>query len=151
MLFKFQIVVLVRRLRWVKIFKVSKIILEKIFCFFCSKGRKEIDDILKNEFEKLMNSSIPYQKTLHHFLALNVPLGDQSNPKNKMYLSAYNEIFLNAESAVFDRNRLYGGLGYRMNKNLRMELGYMNQFFERSGRDQINLFFLVNFNEPREK
>ncbi len=29
-----------------------------------------------------------------------------------VYLSAYNEIFINTENNIFDRNRLYGGLGY---------------------------------------
>ncbi len=42
----------------------------------------------------------------------------------------YNEIFLNTESSVFDRNRVFGGLGYKFSKRLRLELGYMNQFFE---------------------
>jgi len=57
----------------------------------------------------------------------------------------YNEVFLNIESSVFDRNRVYAGLGYTFSKALRLELGYMNQFFETSGRDQINLIMFVNF------
>jgi hypothetical protein len=50
----------------------------------------------------------------------------------------YNEIFLNTKSSVFDRNRVYGGLGYKFSKILRLELGYMYKFFETSGRYQIN-------------
>ena len=63
----------------------------------------------------------------------------------KLYFSAYNEIFLNTEPAVFDRNRLYGGIGYRINKNIRLEAGYMNQFFEKNSSDQINIVTFVNF------
>jgi hypothetical protein len=54
-------------------------------------------------------------------------------------------VFLNTESDVFDRNRVYGGLGYKFSENLKLELGYMNQFFENSGRDQINIIAFVNF------
>ncbi len=34
--------------------------------------------------------------------------------------------FLNISSDTFDRNRLYGGLGYRFSKNVKLEIGYMN-------------------------
>lgn len=77
-----------------------------------------------------------------YFTAINLPL---SKSENHYYLSAYNEIFLNTQSAVFDRNRLYGGIGYRFNNNLRLELGYMNQFFKSDGRDQINCIAFFNF------
>ena len=80
-----------------------------------------------------------------YFLSLNVPLCSQEKKPSKWYLSAYNEIFLNGDSNIFDRNRLYGGLGYRLNKGVRFELGYMNQFFERSSRDQLNIITFVNF------
>jgi len=39
----------------------------------------------------------------------------------------------------------FSGLGYKFSKALRLELGYMNQIFENSGRDQINVIAFVNF------
>ena len=80
-----------------------------------------------------------------YFLALKIPLSTKENYAAKFYLSAYNEIFLNTETSIFDRNRLYGGLGYNLNKAIRFELGYMNQFFETTSRDQVNLIAFVNF------
>ena len=62
-----------------------------------------------------------------------------------LYASAYNEVFLNTEKSVFDRNRVFGGFGYKLNKTIKVEVGYMNQFFEGSGRDQINLITFINF------
>lgn len=79
-----------------------------------------------------------------YFLALKMPLFNKDKT-SKYYLSAYNEIFLNTKTAVFDRNRLFGGLGYKINENLKLEVGYMNQFFENSGRDQLNLILFANF------
>lgn len=86
-----------------------------------------------------------FKMRLRYFLGINIPLQYKEDGKNPLYLSAYNEIFLNTESSVFDRNRVYGGLGYKFSDNLKLELGYMNQFFETSGRDQINIIAFVNF------
>lgn len=84
-----------------------------------------------------------FKLRLRYFLNVNVPLGKKET--DKWYLSAYNEIFLNTESSVFDRNRLYGGIGYKISNSVRMEIGYMNQFFETSSRDQLNIMTFVNF------
>lgn len=85
-----------------------------------------------------------FRMRFRYFLALKIPFKTKEQQDSKCYLSAYNEIFLNTKSAVFDRNRVYGGIGYSFSKSLRMELGYMNQFFETSGRDQINVIAFVN-------
>ncbi len=86
-----------------------------------------------------------FKMRFRYFLGLNIPLTSNDNGEKDFYLSAYNEIFLNTKSSVFDRNRLYGGIGYKINKNIRLEAGYMNQFFETSGRDQFNIITFVNF------
>ena len=61
------------------------------------------------------------------------------------YASLYNEIFLNTDELPFDRNRLYGGVGYKLNKQLKFEFGYMNQFFSSASRDQVNVIAAYNF------
>jgi hypothetical protein len=82
-----------------------------------------------------------FKLRFRYFLGLNVPL----SKSNKFYFSAYNEIFLNTQSSIFDRNRIYTGLGYRLNKKIKVELGYMSQLFESSSRDQLNIITFVNF------
>jgi hypothetical protein len=86
-----------------------------------------------------------FKLRFRYFLSLNVPLKNNESGGSPFYLSAYNEIFLNSKSSIFDRNRVYGGLGYNVNKNVRIELGYMNQFFETTSRDQLNLITFVTF------
>jgi len=86
-----------------------------------------------------------FKLRLRYFLALNFPLNEKEIISNTVYLSAYNEIFLNTKSSVFDRNRLYGGLGYKLNDNIKFEMGYMNQFFENLGRDQFNIVTFITF------
>ena len=86
-----------------------------------------------------------FKARFRYFLGFKLPFKGTEEAPSKYYLSAYNEIFLNTKSSVFDRNRVYGGLGYQLNKNFRLEAGYMKQFFESRGRDQINLITFVNF------
>lgn len=82
-----------------------------------------------------------FKMRFRYFLGLNVFV----NPEKTIYISAYNEIFLNSQNAIFDRNRLYTGFGYKLNSTFKFELGYMNQFFGSASRDQINLMTFVNF------
>ena len=86
-----------------------------------------------------------FKLRFRYFLSLKIPLKIKEKGTSPLYLSAYNEIFLNSKSSIFDRNRVYGGLGYNLSKNIKIELGYMNQFFETNSRDQINLITFVNF------
>ena len=81
-----------------------------------------------------------FRTRFRYFLGINVPFRS-----SKYYVSMYNEIFLNGESNVFDRNRIYGGLGYKIRKGIKIELGYMSQVLETASRDQINIITFVNF------
>ena len=86
-----------------------------------------------------------YKMRFRYFLGLSYTLYNFGDSEKQLYASAYNEMFLNTTSSVFDRNRLYGGLGYKFNAKFKVELGYMNQFFQTSGRDQINVITFYNF------
>ncbi len=85
-----------------------------------------------------------FRLRFRYFLALNIPLNNKEMSDGTYYLSSYNEIFINDDGNRFDRNRLYGGLGYKLNKYVRFELGYMNQFLANGSRDQINIIAFVN-------
>ena len=50
---------------------------------------------------------------------------------------------MNSQNNIFDRNRLYGAIGYVINKNIRIEAGYMAQTLEVNNRNQ---FQIVIFN-----
>lgn len=117
----------------------------RIFQQFTSKqkiGKVKLNH--RYRFEQRFVES-DFKMRFRYFLGINVPLSCKEEGNNDFYLSAYNEIFLNTKTSIFDRNRLYGGLGYKVNKNIRVEAGYMNQFFETSGRDQFNIITFVNF------
>lgn len=86
-----------------------------------------------------------FRLRLRYFLAFNIALNSKHIADKTLYLSAYNELFVNSEQTFFDRNRLYGGLGYRFSKNIRAEIGVMNQTTNSVSRNQLNVITFVNF------
>ncbi|WP_083937529.1 DUF2490 domain-containing protein [Lewinella cohaerens] len=69
-----------------------------------------------------------------------MPAHEQAD-KNKVFLSLFNEVFINvgqaAGSHYFDQNWIYGGLGYRLNKNSAVNVGYMNQYLVKTDNVHI--------------
>ena len=117
----------------------------RIFQQFTSKDRIGIVSLThRYRFEQRFVEDV-FKMRFRYFLAVKIPLIKVEDGFTKFYLSAYNEVFLNTESAVFDRNRVYAGLGYQLSKRIRMEAGYMNQLFETSSRDQFNLITFITF------
>lgn len=80
-----------------------------------------------------------FRLRFRYFLSLNIPLNHKNMEDDTWYLSVYDELFVQTENTVFDRNRLYGGLGYKLSSSLRFELAYMTQMFSQGSRDQVNL------------
>lgn len=80
-----------------------------------------------------------------YFISVQKPLYNKNVAKNRTYLSAYNELFMNLNGVQFDRNRLYGGLGYGLNESLRIETGYMIQAQKNITRGQLQLILYNNF------
>lgn len=89
-----------------------------------------------------------FQMRFRYFLGVTIPINNKLMSKNTLYMSVYNEIFINVEKSIFDRNRLYGALGYIINPNFRVEAGFMAQTLETTHRNQfqIVLFNNISFN-----
>ena len=85
-----------------------------------------------------------FKLRFRYFLGINIPINKRLLDKNAVYLSAYNEIFINTESPLFDRNRLYGAFGFVINKNFKVEAGFMAQTLEKSNRNQFQIVIFNN-------
>lgn len=79
-----------------------------------------------------------------YFVSLNIPLNQSTVTKNSLYVSAYNELFVNAQDNLFDRNRVYAGLGYGFHRAIRVEAGMMSQIYSNGHRNQLQLGFYNN-------
>lgn len=87
-----------------------------------------------------------FRTRFRYFLSATISLNKKEMVENTVYFSFYNELFIQpVKQSIFDRNRLFGGIGYKINSKIRFELGYMNQFFSVGSRDQLNVFAYLNF------
>lgn len=86
-----------------------------------------------------------FRLRLRYFLDLNIALNKAQLGDKTVYVSAYNEIFVNTQQNYFDRNRFYGGIGYRFSSKLRSEIGVMNQATNTISRNQLNMITFFNF------
>jgi hypothetical protein len=86
-------------------------------------------------YEQRFVENQDFRTRYRYNLFLNIPLNKAVMDAKTMYLAMYNEIFINGQRAiengnnveVFDRNRLYLGMGYILKKGLKVQLGVMNQ------------------------
>ena len=85
-----------------------------------------------------------FRMRLRYFLAFQIPINNKEMTDKTSYIAAYNEVFLNTNHAIFDRNRLYLGAGYKFNNLIRVEVGYMNQVLMDFNRDQLNIFAYIS-------
>lgn len=85
-----------------------------------------------------------FRMRFRYMIGVNIPITQKEMLPKTLYASVYNEIFLHFNSPTFDRNRVYGALGYVINKNMRIEAGYMNQIQENRNRGQIQIGFYNN-------
>ncbi|MNQ27483.1 hypothetical protein D3C85_407430 [compost metagenome] len=73
----------------------------------------------------------PLLNRIRYMIRVQVPLKGNEIKDKTPYLAFYDEIFIgfgkNVNMNVFDQNRIGILVGYRFNKNLRIEGGYLNQ------------------------
>ena len=74
-----------------------------------------------NQINPVQN--ITYKNRARYMLSLKIPLS--KNKDFPLFLSIYDEIFLNISNSPFNQNRLYGAIGYQMNDNTNIQLGYL--------------------------
>ena len=68
---------------------------------------------------------------------------------SEMCIRDSDEIFVNTEQVFFDRNRLYGALGYQINKSTQVQVGYLRQRVNAFGKNYLQ--FAVVFNPDLRK
>lgn len=72
-----------------------------------------------------------FANRLRYMFRIQIPLKGKTISDKTPYLAAYDEIFIgfgkNVNENVFDQNRLGVVLGYKINKNIKIEAGYLHQ------------------------
>mgnify|MGYP001821351080 CR=1 FL=1 len=88
-----------------------------------------------------------FRTRFRYAIFVNVPLNQLDLSKGAVYLAFYDEIFVNGEQNIgdgrrvnyFDRNRLYGAVGYSLTDRLRLQAGIMRQTSENLSKNQFQL------------
>lgn len=81
-----------------------------------------------------------YKNRARYMLSLRLPIS--KNEDSPLFISLYDEIFLNISDTPFDQNRLFAALGYQINKQMNFQLGYLRH---RSGGLDLNRLQLAVF------
>ena len=72
-----------------------------------------------------------YVNRMRYMLRLQMPLGKKQIEDKTFYVAMYDEIFIqfgqNVQENIFDQNRLGVLIGYKLNKYIKLELGYLSQ------------------------
>lgn len=80
-----------------------------------------------------------YRNRFRYRLSLTIPLNSPVIKPGTYFLQSWNEIFFTDREPYFERNRLYIGGGYRFNKTVTFQTGYIHQFdynlTDETGRD----------------
>jgi hypothetical protein len=67
------------------------------------------------------------------------PLNNKQLIRQTIYAVGSNEVFIDMLNQKFDRNRLYGGIGYALTGTIRLETGFLIQTFKNTTRGQLQL------------
>ncbi len=93
---------------------------------------------LEQRWDELAGTSnYLYLNRMRYMLRGTVPLQGPTLESRELYFSAYEEIFIgfgNNVPNIFDQNRAYAGLGYKLSKEASIEAGYMYQITQQRNR-----------------
>jgi len=79
-----------------------------------------------------------FKQRFRYRLLWNIPL------KKKFSLVFYEEIFLNFNKQVFDRNRAYGAIGYKISNSKSLQIGLLHQETSKIGKFYFQLAVFIN-------
>ena len=113
--------------------------------------RIEITNRLRYEqrFIKKTDHNV-FAQRFRHYIQLQIPIMTDAEFKKGIYISIQNEIFLNVQGRnkinhnLYDQNRVYLGIGYRLSKELEIETGYLFRYqIEENENVRNNIFQLL--------
>lgn len=73
------------------------------------------------------DDSTDFRMRLRYRLNAFLPLNKPTITNQTLFLSFFDEIFLNPKGPVFERNRVYAGVGYQVNAHVTAQAGWINQ------------------------
>lgn len=98
-------------------------------------------------------TNLGYRNRFRYRLSTKFPIF--KSKEKEYFLLGWNELFFTNNEPFFERNRLFLGGGFDINKNLAIQTGYIYQFDykinDETGRDFLNVVLLYSFDFKGEK
>ncbi|EAS19618.1 hypothetical protein BBFL7_00164 [Flavobacteria bacterium BBFL7] len=92
-----------------------------------------------------------FRTRFRYIFFVNVPFNNKQIIDNTYYLALWNETFINGQTNTglgtveyFDRNWSYAGIGYKLNKSLKFQAGYMYELTPNIKKGQLVLSVFQN-------
>jgi hypothetical protein len=85
-----------------------------------------------------------FKNRARYLLRITVPINNKEIIKNTLFFSCYDEVFLHLNKNPFDRNRLFGAVGFQFAKNANMQFGYLFQSLSSKTKNYFQ--FAINYN-----
>ena len=82
---------------------------------------------LEERWFSFRDDSTGFRLRIRYRLNAFLPLNKPTITSHTVFLSAFDEIFLNPKGPVFERNRVYAGVGYQADAHWTMQVGLINQ------------------------
>jgi hypothetical protein len=101
---------------------------------------KKVDVIQISNNTTISEPTFSYKNRARYMVSVKLPIS--KNEESSLFISLYDEIFLNISDSPFDQNRLFAALGYQVNKQMNIQGGYLRH---RSGGLNLNRLQLAVF------
>jgi hypothetical protein len=113
-----------------------------------SLGRVNFEHRYRLEQRWLQTSSgDKYLNRIRYLLRITVPLNKKEIEKNTLFLTFYDELFIHFTPTPYDRNRLYGAMGFQFLPQANIQLGYLAQTVNSTTKQflQAAVFYNLDF------
>ncbi|AUD01969.1 DUF2490 domain-containing protein [Spirosoma pollinicola] len=94
---------------------------------FVSRIKFEHRYRIEQRWFNFRNGTMPYRNRIRYRFNTLLPLNNYTITNKTAFLSIYDEIFVNPIGPVFERNRIYAGVGYQFDNQWILQVGWMNQ------------------------
>ena len=85
-----------------------------------------------------------YKNRVRYRLMAFIPINKKKVEKGAIFIGLYDEIFINTKQTYFDRNRLYGAVGYQIKSNVGTQVGMLHQETNAGGKWYLQFALVFN-------
>ena len=97
---------------------------------------------LEQRWIKNPDNSTKYRDRARYMLSVKIPLSKKED--FPLFVFLYDEVFLHIDNSPLNQNRLYGAIGYQVNKNMNIQAGYLRHRNESQHLSRLQLAVFLN-------